>query len=837
MHYPYLAGVENGPGARDILKASPAAVLDLWIMRRQKMAMKCFLERWPYRQCTSVGNFDLDRNIINGMNPRILWAPVLGILTVFLIGHSAQAVDLSYKEILRLWAVNGQLQVWQPGSGPAPTEPSLKRAEAFSWDPAGHRLAISYSDALRIWDIDTGRIVEQIPDVAGGDVAWSPDGKWLATNSDAGLQIRDAQSGTLVQTCGNVSDYSNVAWDPDSLRVAASNVDPRASSYDQSIIFCRIGSEVRSTILPAYYPDFLAFSPGGEKLAAISDSYDYTPYTRVYDMATGRLDVTLRGAYALAWSPDGKHLATTTSGAIEIRDVENYLPLVTIPQTAPVLAWRPGANRLITVGANDTLSVFDTVNGALLATIPGIRLAAKYGDGTPDAIQWASDGSKFALLDGQGVIRVFAESGNVPISTPPASPVPLQIPVSEIRTVSSPSNANPVKLHGIGVAYNESSYSWSTDGSVTFRVEQSTVEANVWNLFTAMPSYDLLIRLTDPTTWAVSPDGKRLAVASSLADARGNFTYNKTADASTLQVWTVDATLNIAAIPNNDVVRTIRWSPNGKWIAVIGADNHVSLWDAAQKRRVYWAQESDEAQDLAWSPDGSIFASVDTGTLYVINPAQPGNVRSWILPDVTGPIVWSPDGTKVAAASDYGLVRVWDVKTQQLIDTVKGHYSMVSQVVWASDNRTLASLSYDVGMGIMPNLIVENTVERKTLANLTGFSPLGLTMAWYTPTQLIIAEEDGGQVQVFDTQSEALRLLVKRGGWMAAAISADGRWLAYAFRGYSGDRNIGVMDVATGQAVVTLPSNTDLYDLEWSPDAHQLVSVDENNSAILWSDH
>jgi WD40 repeat protein len=139
---------------------------------------------------------------------------------------------------------------------------------SLAWNPDSRRLAAATSQAIEIWQADTGKLLSKIDcDTCFiASIAWSPDGHKLAaagfSNSDAPIsaKIWDADTGKLLQTVAGTAT-SQVAWSPDGKRLATVRTDNQIEFWDASTL------QSHGT-LPGYR---MAWSPLGDILAAVSE--------------------------------------------------------------------------------------------------------------------------------------------------------------------------------------------------------------------------------------------------------------------------------------------------------------------------------------------------------------------------------------------------------------------------------------------------------------------------------------------------------------------------------------------------------------------------------------
>ena len=202
---------------------------------------------------------------------------------------------------------------------------------------------------------------------------------------------------------------------------------------------------------------------------------------------------------------------------------------------------------------------------------------------------------------------------------------------------------------------------------------------------------------------AYSPDGTRLAVASSIG------------------IWLYDtATYQEVALPTEHAfwVSDVAFSPDGQTIASASSDR-VRLWDAyTGEHKQTLKGHMKRVSDVAFSPDGQTIASASSDRTVRLWDAHTGGassarpvhrkdhtVRLWDAH--TGEykqtlkkhyaiysIAFSPDGQTIASTSS-DQIRLWDAHTGEYKQTLKGHTSWVSDVAFSPDGQTLASASWD----------------------------------------------------------------------------------------------------------------------------------------------
>jgi serine/threonine protein kinase len=191
-------------------------------------------------------------------------------------------------------------------------------------------------------------------------------------------------------------------------------------------------------------------------------------------------------------------------------------------------------------------------------------------------------------------------------------------------------------------------------------------------------------------------------------------------------------------------------------------------------------------------------------------------------------ISWSPDGSKLASASDDKTIQIWNPASGESLLTLRGHTETVSSIAWSPDGSKLASTSDD------KTLRVWNSTTGAMLTTLKG-DPLGgpRYLAWNKDGTKLAIGTDNGKVQLWNLEPETEPVTIRsEQGWLTAiAWNPDNTKLANGTQ----DNAIQVWDVNSGKLLVTFPAHTGfIYALNWSPDGNKLASASLDGTVHLW---
>jgi WD40 repeat protein len=244
---------------------------------------------------------------------------------------------------------------------------------------------------------------------------------------------------------------------------------------------------------------------------------------------------------------------------------------------------------------------------------------------------------------------------------------------------------------------------------------------------------------------------------------------------------------------------------------------------------------------LAFSPDGRRLASASNRRKVILWDAQTGKdihtFSKGLEQDQPGGafVTFSPDGTRLASTTS-GEVKVWDSDTGKDLRTlnfsVKPTLFSFIYVAFCSDRKRLVSASkgmvqeWDIQTGKeLRNLNLENKVGSEIQVVV---SPDGMRLASHSTS----TEGADHSVKVWDTQF-GNELLCFHGHYARIsdlAFSPDGQFLASA----SWDKSIKVWDLQARPEPFVLKGHIGISGVSFSPDGKRLASATEDGVIKVW---
>ncbi|MBD3883176.1 hypothetical protein IFO70_15530 [Phormidium tenue FACHB-886] len=585
----------------------------------------------------------------------------------------------------------------------------------------------------------------------------------------------------------------------------------------------------------------VAFSPDG-KLLATSDG---DGEIRLWQARDGRQMFTCRDhaswVKSIAFSPDSQILASSGEDQIirlwDVATGQCYQDFRGHTNWVWAVAFSPDGELLASVSEDRTVRLWDTVTGDCLQILEGHT-------GGVCALAFSPDG-RIATGGEDQTVRLWDIDSNNCLKM-------LEGHSKRIRTIAFSPDGQWLASGGDDAVVRV----WN--GQTGDCLRSFNCERRLWSLaFSPDPAEpmlatagdDQLVKLWDLQTgeclktfqghtskvWSIafSPNGRTIASGS---------------DDQTIKLWEVETVRCIRTFQGyKNLVWSAAFSPDGAQLASASEDGNVRLWDAQTGQCSQTLEgHTGRVWSVAFSPQGQLIASggddqtvrfwqVSTGRCVKVLRERSGQIRR---------IEFSPNGRLLATNNGDNTVKLWEVSqlypnpldprdrrttappSVSRLRTLQGHGSKVWSIAFSPDSQRIITGSEDQTIRLW-------TLQGDCLKVLEGHDRFVLSVAYSPFDGWIASGSDDQTIRLWDAATgDCLKVLEGHTGWVQAiAFSPNGALLASS----STDLTAKLWDVATGTCIKTLEGHSKwLQSVCFSPDGTHLATGSEDETIKVW---
>lgn len=552
------------------------------------------------------------------------------------------------------WQIGpGSLQIWrvdqQAAQGELLWQDTHSNITDISWHPQQQWLAAAYSENIvRIWDIASGRLIQEIAD-AGHRVDWNSDGVRLAVGiTNQSVKIIHAETKEVIRIIVDEGANGQVTWSPDGSLLATDCNHSDFVEFGGTCIWDAASGglvHARGLAKPVWSPDgtmiiYYGYSPvagyGGHWISVWELPFD-EPLVRREGYS---------GLYDVTFHPTRRLLTGVESGSRFIEVDLTTESFTVIDRATPLhrmfaspIAWSPSQNQIASYANHDILSMvavwdIDPVENHFIDQ-PSILL-----DSTTACcslwlglyqLDWSDENTMLIHAAGETNDGASYEVEQWRVSDQEKRGV----------LIDAPYQCRPV------INDDYSRYACTNANEQVIEVYAASREL----LFTVpMPNPGVEI-----IGW--SPDNTRLILAY----------YDAQANAALIEFWELEPWRKIITYRsiNTSYKEFVIWSPDGRYFALRGFDQNDQFGLVIMDNNTYaqigfLALNSSFAQ-FSWHPERYILSLWNETAETLFWDIQQDQIIGRIsIPSPYGQY-WSPDGSLIAIPPADGTIRIWDV--------------------------------------------------------------------------------------------------------------------------------------------------------------------------------
>lgn len=393
----------------------------------------------------------------------------------------------------------------------------------------------------------------------------------------------------------------------------------------------------------------------------------------------------------VAYSPDGRHLALIEHARmLRILKSDTLEVIGTIPATmgrTPTLAFSNGGNAIAAETHDGSLCAWDIYSGHELHRFPGLSSGVSEIAFSPDdksmTVGCENDVVCVWRMDApQGATELHNDSGTR-VCAVQFSQCGRYLTAASDQSLALWSATDFAKQWEIDLGADVSDACFSPDGEILL---VSLHEAGVRAYSSKsgeLISEQQWVFTRNAYSVAFSPDGKTAATG----DFKGR-----------IYLWNpLTGEVSKVLEAGRTILRSIAFSPDGKWIAAGTVRDRLAVLDTETGSTVWNTNHSsnDQIFDLCWSPDGRQVATSHNNGRVAFYDATTGE-RLGDMQDQgnllqQSALVYTPDGKRLISSAERFAIRIWDVKSRQMLLELHRSPFATRSVAVSPDGQSIAA--------------------------------------------------------------------------------------------------------------------------------------------------
>ncbi|MFZ2955633.1 MAG: HEAT repeat domain-containing protein [Candidatus Ozemobacteraceae bacterium] len=521
----------------------------------------------------------------------------------------------------------------------------------------------------------------------------------------------------------------------------------------------------------------------------------------------------------IAYSPDGKRIASGGyDQSIRMWDAVNGEQIQILTghdDYVKAVAFSPDGKKLASGSSDKTVRIWDAESGTELQCLRGHEGSVECVAFSPLANALASGSMDKTIRiwnpeSGQHIFTLTGHAGSV--TTLAFSKVARQLlSGSEDRMVKVWNSETSLLIHTLkrhedGVTavvfhpLGELGISASNDRTI-----------RIWDLVKGTERLCIRGHQSPIEGIDVSPDGTRI-VSGSLD--------------KTVRIWSFDKGQEILRLRGHEgFVRCVAFSPDGRKIASGSSDKTVRIWDTESSAESHALYGHDWfVRGVAFSPDGTMIALGSSDKLIHICNSLDGHELFWLKghEDAVRSVKFFDSGRKIISGSADKTVRIWDVESRVCLRVLTGPTEWVFGVAVSPDGKRVAAGSGDHNIHLWD-------LEGDSLHPALKDDPLSPTPE---PDSLIPAREGDSPIPDSEGASPLSLLEGHQGPVRCVAFSPDGHFLASG----SEDAVVRIWNLASGATIHILAKHKGAVNsVAFAPTGNFLVSGSADHTIRIWN--